>query len=243
MRIIILVLCAYIIPGSIYALMRGLNSLYHSELSLIPFLIGVIIGGLIYSYIIVKLDGIITTFEHELTHAIVAMLLFRKVIEFRSTRYHGGHIRYTNGFGGVIGNDIIGLSPYFLPTFTFILVSCKHFIPISYGSYYDVFIGSTFTYHIMSTISETKNNWAYNLIPDDTDYSDDLTDIGKRGIIYSGSIILTLSIMIHATMIYVYAYGTKGYIKSFTIANNYSKNTYKPIALSASKAINKYLAR
>lgn len=65
----------------------------------------------------------INTFEHEATHALVAMLFFRKVTEFVVSREGGGHVMHeTRNRQWFFPSLMITLAPYFLPTIPLLLL-------------------------------------------------------------------------------------------------------------------------
>ena len=97
---------------------------------------------------ITRFGNYLATFEHELTHAIVAIVTVHKVTEFKVTRREGGHIR-------TIGcNWVISLAPYFLPTLTILLMVAFHFLPVAYLRWADLALGATVAYHVLSTLAE-----------------------------------------------------------------------------------------
>jgi hypothetical protein len=115
-------------------------------------------GFILFEIIFKRLWGF-STFEHELSHALVALLFFRRIKKFKVTRFDGGYVEYTNGFGGEAGNHFIALGPYFLPTFTLLSVLVRPFFPIAWFPWFDVWIGITFSYQTMNNIEELRRNW------------------------------------------------------------------------------------
>ena len=83
-------------------------------------LIPLFIGGIAYiiiSRIIVgkKKQGWFSTLEHELTHALFALITFHKINGIQTTSNQGGVIEIQNG-----NNWLIIISPYFFPHIQFL---------------------------------------------------------------------------------------------------------------------------
>ena len=91
----------------------------------------------------------LSTLEHELTHAIFAVLTLHRVKGLKITGYSGGHITYSGG----MGNWLITISPYFVPTLAFLLLPIHVWVgPIPL---FEFILGVTTSYHITSTYLET----------------------------------------------------------------------------------------
>ena len=94
----------------------------------------------------------IETFTHELTHVIVAMLLFRKVHSFHAEE--GSGVVYTSGQSN---NMIIpmALAPYCLPIYTFLLLSVRSLMNFHGIWVYDILIGISLSFHVNCFIHQT----------------------------------------------------------------------------------------
>lgn len=140
-----------------------------------------------------------TTFEHELTHNIWALLFFRKPVGFHV--YAKGHGKFSHRPGGTFSDLMICLSPYFFPTACYLWLPfhliCKEEL---LGTYFLV-MGIFFGYQIMSTIHETGTHQ---------------TDITTHGILYSFSIFVPLYIVFHGVILAHLAGGWTG-IANFLI--------------------------
>lgn len=90
------------------------------------------------------------TFEHELSHALVALLFFRSV---RGFFVHPGG-------GAVVGhlgsNLFITLAPYFLPVFTLPLLIIKPFVVPGIYAKIDFLIGVTLAFHYVGLLKEFR---------------------------------------------------------------------------------------
>ena len=108
--------------------------------------------------------GWFSTLEHELTHAIFAILSLNRVTGLNATGHSGGETQY-QGYG----NWIITLSPYFVPVLSLIMLLI---LSLAKSSYYPALLfimGLTIAYHLQSTWQEThrfqtdlqKSGWLF----------------------------------------------------------------------------------
>lgn len=175
----------------------------------VPFIIGTVLGLIIDHRIIRRLPGV-ETFEHELTHAIVALLFFRKIVHFRVTAREGGGVIHRGNFGGIIADDMIGLAPYLLPTFTLILVLLRPLFFNEMSIWYDGAIGFTFGFHLWSTFREFGRNFTASRFRSAATGDLVQSDIAKRGFIYSFIFITTWTLAIHGFLLYILLDGYRG---------------------------------
>jgi len=98
------------------------------------------------------------TLDHELAHAAVSFLFFRRVERFIVTNRRGGLVSHSGGFGDEFGDIAITLAPYFFPTITLGLVLAK---PIfgQYGLLINFFIGLTFSFFVLRAISDAMQGY------------------------------------------------------------------------------------
>lgn len=92
----------------------------------------------------------LSTLEHEITHALFALLTFNKVTGIRTTMRNGGHMRYEG-----TPNWLIQTSPYFFPTMSFVMLIPLFLIPSVLGEIFLFLIGASVAYHVLSTWQET----------------------------------------------------------------------------------------
>lgn len=196
------IIAIFFTPGLIAAFVRGVLILFSNHTIWGPVLVGLAIGIILYEIIFKRLFGF-STFEHELSHAIIALLFFRKITKFVVTRYNGGYIEYSEGFGGEVGNHFISLGPYFLPTFTLISIIIRPFLPLDWFPWFDVWISITFSYQTMNNVDEIKSNWSkkWFRIVGSGDYTE--TDIGKEGYIFSFIMIIALKLLIISMIMFI----------------------------------------
>lgn len=184
MRLLLGLIALFLIPGSVLALWDALIIIAGNKDLWIPLICGFIVGIPFYFMMIRKIH-VISTFEHELTHALVALLFFRRIHKFIVTSKRGGQVQYSGNIGGEFGTLLIGLAPYYLPTMTLISVLVRPFLPPGWFPWYDGFIGATFAFHIFSTVDETKLSWTKRTFTDAGDHQRTRSDIGKVGYIFA----------------------------------------------------------
>lgn len=209
MKYLVATISLFLLYGIMVGFWKGFISLFGNEELLIPLIIGIILGTL-FSFTLVKKYSQIATFEHELTHAIVALLFFRKITKFVVTGHDGGYVRHHGGFGGDFGDLNITLSPYFLPTFTFLLVFIRPFLPLEYLFFYDIFLGFTLGYHFFSTLNELRRNWHQKHFQQALSYKMTQSDIGKSGYVFSIIYILTMTLLIHGGIFWMFTNSFSG---------------------------------
>jgi hypothetical protein len=191
-------------PGLAIAFWKGILMMITNQALWMPVAAGFLLGIVLYEVIFKRWWGF-STFEHELTHALVALLFFRRIKKFVVTRYEGGYIVNTSGFGGEAGNHFIALAPYFLPTFTLLSVLIRPFLPATWFPCYDVWIGITFSYQTLSNFGELKQNWTAKPFRQAGTGAQINTDIGQEGFIFSFVMIVTLKLLFLSMMMFIAA--------------------------------------
>ena len=146
-----------------------------------PFFLGITIYFFIYIILIRGKITIWDTLEHELTHALFAILTFNK-IDSIAVNKSGGEVRYS----GQGRNFLITLSPYFFPTFLILILPLKLLIAIEYKFIMDIIIGFLFLYYVLSTVKE-----AHFKQP----------DLHIFGLFYSYSFIIAANILILSSVV------------------------------------------
>jgi len=214
-------LIALMIPGFILGLRDVFTITLRNEGISFPLLIGFGIGTLIY-YLILRRKHAFTNLEHELTHAFMALLLFRRITSFRSGS-DGGYVSHSGGFGGEIGNIVIRLAPYSLPTFAFIFALIRPLTPPYVFPYYDAVTGLTLGYHTFSTIHEIKFNFHKRTFFYAGTNTPTLSDIGQTGYILSTVLIIFLTLLFHGIFFAVLTMNYSGILKFFSLSWNYSE--------------------
>jgi len=195
MRFLLGLLALFIIPGSALASWEALLVITRDMDLWIPLLCGVGAGIPLY-FTVIKRIPVISTFEHELTHALVALLFFRRIHKFIVTSKRGGQVQYSGNFGGEFGNLLIGLAPYYLPTFTLIAVLLRPVLAAEWFPWFDGFIGATLAFHFCSTPEETKQAWTKKSFASAGDKQKTKTDIGNAGYIFAFLVIAGFGIFL-----------------------------------------------
>lgn len=93
-----------------------------------------------------------STLEHELTHAVFAILSLNRVTGLNATGHSGGVTQY-QGYG----NWIITLSPYFVPTLGLIVLLVLSLAKASHQPTLLFVMGVSMAYHLQSTWHETHS--------------------------------------------------------------------------------------
>ncbi|MBQ8366095.1 MAG: hypothetical protein IJX41_09480 [Bacteroidaceae bacterium] len=93
-------------------------------------------------------------FTHELTHTLVALLLFKKISEF-VVKGRECYVNYKVGKYG-IGYTPITLSPYCIPIYTFMIFPFRFAGDFNYLIFFDALIAFTYAFHLHSFIKQTR---------------------------------------------------------------------------------------
>lgn len=146
------------------------------------------LGGMVFSIFIIskyeKKFEFYSTFEHELTHNLWAMIFLKKPTGFRVNEDGTGLFQWTGA--SKFSSIFIYLAPYFFPTACFLwlpfYVMCKE----EYYWFYFLMMGIFFGYHLMSTYQEIGTHQS---------------DITANGIIYSYILITCLFVVFHGIIL------------------------------------------
>jgi hypothetical protein len=208
-RVVIAIILLLLLPGVIAALLRTVDGLVNATFNPWPLAGGLAIGIILDILFFRRLPGF-EVFEHELTHALAAILLFRRIDRFVATGRKGGCVIHRNGLGGELGNDFIALAPYTLPTFTLLSVLVRPFLGREWFPYFDVWIGITFGYHLLSNLREVRTAWTRRRFHNPADGRLIPTDIQGRGFVFSSVYITTISLAVLGLMLAIIAQGYSG---------------------------------
>jgi len=100
-----------------------------------------------------KLGSFLITLEHELTHAMFALLTLHPIVGFRASLRRGGHVRFAGK-----GNWLIVSAPYFFPSAAILLFLLAYFLPFASLPWQSLLLGVALTYHVVSTLRETHRD-------------------------------------------------------------------------------------
>jgi hypothetical protein len=109
---------------------------------------GFVLYLILYIFFLHNRIAFLEVFEHELGHALVAVLFFRK-IDFFFASSNLGLVNCPEG-----GNLPIVLAPYFLPVFTLPLLIIKPFVNATVYQTVDFFLGLTLAFHFAALFKE-----------------------------------------------------------------------------------------
>jgi hypothetical protein len=211
MKLVFGLLALFFLPGSISACWDGIQLIINDHDLLKFFLIGIAVGELIY-FLFLRRWNYFLTFEHELTHAIMSLLFFRKIEKFIATRNDGGVVYHSGGFGGEFGNTMITLAPYYFITFTFLAVLFMPLVPQKFVSYYICFTGATWIFHHLSTVRELRNNWSSRTFAEAGSGAMRTTDIASSSFLFSFVFILTMTFFFNGLIFWFLKYSYSGII-------------------------------
>lgn len=99
-----------------------------------------------------KIGSFLATLEHELTHALFALLTLHPVTGLKATWKHGGHLTFKGK-----GNWLITVAPYFFPLPCMLLLGTLGLFPENLQNYFYALIGMGLGYHFTSTFRETHS--------------------------------------------------------------------------------------
>ncbi|HLP71801.1 MAG TPA: M50 family metallopeptidase [Bacteroidales bacterium] len=211
MKLVAALLALFILPGSAIAFWEGLK-LLPADPAMIKFLIiGVVTGTGIY-FLLLRRWNYFLTFEHEFTHAFMSLLFFRRINRFVVTGNDGGYMQHSGGFGGEFGNIMITMAPYYLPTFTIILLLFQPLIPSKFMPAFIAAAGFTFVFHFFSTSREIKQNWSADVFNPAGNSEFMKTDIARSGFVFSILFILTMTLFFDALVFWILKYSYHGFM-------------------------------
>jgi hypothetical protein len=154
-------LCAVLVLLYVPMLWKLCVFAVQNPLTLIPFSLG-ITGYVIFTLLLRRFTRsrmMWSTFEHELTHALLCLLTLTPVHSLQAAN----KADEKRGFLGCVFHEgtgpargiLIGLAPYFVPTYTLLLML---FMPFLHEEALPIFkgvLGFSFGYHLLSTWKET----------------------------------------------------------------------------------------
>ena len=209
-KFFISIIFLFILPGLLLLFINEVRSLVH-DYKTFQFIFWGMLLGIGFTYLLKRFVGF-STFEHELTHAFVALLFFNRITKFVVTRWDGGYVNYRGGLPGWLFEYLIGLAPYFLPTFVFVFVMIRPFLGSVVFPYYDIWIGMWLTFYFSTYLSEIRqsttktkfrlagsNTWAQS-------------DIAEEGYIFSFIFILAMSLLNYGIIFNVIQHDYKDFL-------------------------------
>lgn len=144
-----------LLPSCVVALARLLGAISRQPTPLLWFGVGA--GGYWLAWRLILrrplLGSFLPTLEHELTHALFALLTFHPITAVKATWRGDGIMRYLGE-----GNWLITIAPYFFPTLSVLLMLVFWALPASWRPGASGLLGVTVAYHFISTWRETHRD-------------------------------------------------------------------------------------
>jgi hypothetical protein len=229
MRFLFALFTLFLIPGAAITCLEGVAAMFQNREIWVPLGIGWSSGVFLYVFLIRRWQAFLT-FEHELTHALMALLFFRKIHSFVVTGKRGGLVRHSGNFGGPFGDLMITAAPYFLPTFSFVAIWFKPLIPDSWIFWFNLFLGITLMFHLLSAWDEVRNNWRNDFFTNVKGESM-RTDIGKLGYAVAFLAITAFTLLFYGMIFHMIVSGYSGlwpFLRSVAVG---SRSIWEPLAI------------
>ncbi len=141
-KTVVALMCLFGILGYGHVIVGETQQLFENLTPLIAFGVGGVVYFVFWILLFSRDEGIWSTMEHEVTHALFALLFFKKVHSLSAKRDVGGEVKLSGG------NFVISLAPYFFPLFTVIIILIKPFIISTYQWIFNGLIGFTLMFHL-----------------------------------------------------------------------------------------------
>ncbi|NOX37073.1 MAG: hypothetical protein GXO78_05995 [Calditrichaeota bacterium] len=113
-----------------------------------PFLAGVGVYGLLWRIYLSRRAPFWSIVEHELTHAVFALLFFKRVRSLNAFRNRGGQVTVEGG------NFVIALAPYIFPLPVLFIILLKFLIVPHYDDVLNFLLGFFLMFHLVPLFSE-----------------------------------------------------------------------------------------
>jgi len=183
MRLLLILVFVALVPG-LWRVLVDVVLLALADGALAGRLLGGLgIGAVAHLLVLRRIPGFLTL-QHELKHAIVAVLFLRRIHRFRVTLRSGGVLEYGQGFGGTLGNHIISLAPYFLLPTTVLATLILPVLPLR--GWHAILFGALLAVDLIDVAHDLRRNWSKDSVPM-VDGSMARTDIGQRGYLFTAA--------------------------------------------------------
>ncbi len=124
------------------------------------------------------------------------------------TQKKGGYVEHQGRFGGVFGDVLIGLAPYYLPSLAIFAALLRPLVPPDWLLFYNAGIGFLLGYHTFYTMDELSRNWTRQSVRVGRSRSLTKTDIGQAGYFLSFLMISVLTMLLHGI---IFTFITRGF--------------------------------
>lgn len=144
-------LAVVVLPGTVLALAAWFGRTLSNPGPVWSFALGMAGYLLVYRLLLrrLPLGSFFSTLEHELTHALFALLTLHRVVGLRATWQNGGRVSIRGQ-----GNWLILIAPYFFPLPCLLVALAWLVVPERYVGAVNVLFGATLAWHIVSTWRE-----------------------------------------------------------------------------------------
>ncbi len=132
------------------ALFSVLGELNWGSVQALSFYLGGLLFFLAWLIYFSRRESFWGTLEHELTHALFALLFFRRIHSISASRRKGGLITIDGG------NFIIALAPYFFPLAVMVVLLIKPFVQPRFQLYLNFMLGFAYFFHILNLFREFR---------------------------------------------------------------------------------------
>ncbi|MFQ5583034.1 MAG: M50 family metallopeptidase [Calditrichia bacterium] len=109
---------------------------------------GALFFFLIWIFFLARRDNFWNVMEHELTHAIFALLFLKKVHKLNAHRSSGGLVQVEGG------NFVIALAPYFFPLVAVVIILIKPIILPEIQWLLNILLGAAIMFHFIYLLGE-----------------------------------------------------------------------------------------
>jgi len=152
---------------------KAYSSINHPS-ALIAFISGFILYTLLWFLYFSKRGHFWSTLEHELTHALFALLFLKKIHTISASRQKGGVIRIEGG------NTVIALAPYIFPLTPLIMMIFLFLLPDNFEGYIFFLLGLAYQFHLINLLVEFHSGQS---------------DLQKSGYVFSSILILFFNLL------------------------------------------------
>jgi len=191
-------LLVFILPGLAISFLKTMIYLF-DNFSVYKFLFLGFAIGIPFAWLVNKIIGF-STFEHEATHAFMALLFFHRITKFVITRYDGGYVDSEGRINNALSAHMISLAPYYFPLFAMIFTLVRPFLNPDFILWWDIWVGMWITFYFATFYSEIRSQWYKDgfFLARTNEYTE--TDIAYEGYIFSIIFIFTMSLFFYGLL-------------------------------------------
>lgn len=183
MRVVLIVVFVALTPGLVRVLGLVVDAICHDLDLFWQIFFGFVAGALLHWALLARLSGYMTL-QHEVKHALVALLFLRRIQHFVVTWGRGGLVQHTQGIGGAFGDHTIGLAPYFLLPMTLFIALVAPVADAWQLRPSKLLFGAALAVDLLNIRYDLRTNYRKDLVPL-VDGTSAQTDIGRRGYLFT----------------------------------------------------------